>query len=760
MGLLEREGALAALSADLVAATRGEGRTILVNGEAGIGKTSVLEAFVRDRSISRVLWGACEALFTPRPLGPLHDLARASQGRLKTMHADGGDRAALFAAVLDELTLLPAPTVLVIEDIHWADAATLDLIRFLGRCIHRAPALMILSYRDDELDSTHLLRSILGHLSSRHVTRIALSRLSPSAVASLAAERQRSDAGLHAATGGNPFFVTEVLDSAGGAVPATIRDAVLGRAAGLDASAREVLEFAAIVPRAIESSLLESVLAPSARALEDCIASGLLLTEGATLRFRHELARVAVEESIAHVRARQLHARVLAALRATADEAAMLARLVHHAQLAEDTSAVLTLAPRAAKDSASRGARREAAAHCKVALALAKALSDDEHADLLETYAGHCFELNDLAAAIPAREEAIALFERIGNRARQSESLARHAMPLVRALRNADADQASRRAIAIAQALPEGPQLANAYATEAYLRMLNRDYRDAIAWGEKAIALAERFESRHTLASAYTSVGAAMLFVDYSRGCDCVRTAIAIARELDDGGAATADAYVMLGTGSGEIYELGTADRLLAEGIAFARAHDLDRLGGYMEAWQALVDVYRGRWDIAGERANALLGREVAGSTNRLMTLVALGRLRQRRGDPGVDAVLDEALDLAQLSRTLQRVAPVRCARAEAAWLRRDVETVRREASGALELVRSKGHPWFLGELTYWLWRIGDLDAAPEACDAPYALQIGGRWREAAAPGANSDVRTSRPARWPKEASPRSGRHW
>lgn len=192
---------------------------------------------------------------------------------------DGTDRAGLFIAVLDELIAAPAPALLILEDIHWADAATLDLIKFLGRRIHRAPALMILSYRDDELDSTHLLRSILGHLPSRHVSRLPLQRLSIAAVAKLAEGMKRNDAELHSVTGGNPFFVTEVLANPEGGVPATVRDAVLGRAALLKPAAREVLEFASIVPRAVEASLIDRVLAPESKAVEECVESGLLLAE-------------------------------------------------------------------------------------------------------------------------------------------------------------------------------------------------------------------------------------------------------------------------------------------------------------------------------------------------------------------------------------------------------------------------------------------------------------------------------------------------
>jgi DNA-binding CsgD family transcriptional regulator/tetratricopeptide (TPR) repeat protein len=456
-----------------------------------------------------------------------------------------------------------------------------------------------------------------------------------------------------------------------------------------------------------------------------------LIADEKSLRFRHELARVAVEQSLTAPRTKALHARALDAL-TTLAASPPLARLVHHAVHANDAAAVLRLAPQAAREAAARGARREAAAHCRAALAFSDQLSDADHATLLEDYARHCFELNDLAAAIPAREAAIALFGKLGDFARQSAALAAHAMPLVRALRNAEADAASQRAIAIAETLPVGPELARAYETEAYLRMLNRDCHEAVTWGQKAIALAEQFHDNEILAAAHSSVGAALLFIDYPRACEELLTSMRIAGTLDDGGAGVAEAYVMLGSGSAEVFQFANAAHYLQEGIAFARAHDLDRLCGYMEAWQASLDIYQGRWDEAGKHANALLAREIFGSTNRVAALVTLCRLRIRRGDPGVDELLDEALELAMRSGTLQRIAPVRCLRAERAWLAGDEARVSSEAAAAYQLAGQKQHAWFLGEMAYWLWRVGEIDSAPAGAAEPYVLQIGGRWREAA----------------------------
>jgi DNA-binding CsgD family transcriptional regulator/tetratricopeptide (TPR) repeat protein len=732
--LLERDGPLATLAASALAAAGGRGSTVLVSGEAGIGKTTLLERFEASLAPGRVLWGGCESLSTPRPLGPLHDIAAQSAGRLRALLATTHDRVALFAAVLDELSNAAGPTVLVLEDVHWADEATLDLVKFVGRRIHRLPALLVLSYRDD-VASLGTLRAVLGELPSAHLVRIALPRLSRAAVEGLAARSSQLDgAGIYEATSGNPFFVTEILrqGSALSGVPATVRDAVLGRADPLPLKAREVLQLAAIVPRQIELALVDAVLAPATEDVEACVLGGLLLAEGRTLRFRHELARTTIEESILPPRATLLHARVLAALAARPLGTVPLAQLAHHAQRAGDIEAVLRWAPQAASEAGLRGARREAVAHLRAALAHADRLDDATHASLLDAFATHSFELNDMAVAIPAREAAITLFARLGDVARESDSHARRAVALVRALRNGDADAASRRAIALVENLAPGRELARAAATESYLRMLNRDYEEAVAWGEQAIALAERLDDPVTLAGACNSVGAALMFVDYPRGCEHVLKSMEIARGLGDGGAAVADAYVMIGTASGEVGEFAVAERYLDEGIAFARSRDLDRLAGYMEGWQALCDMYRGRWSLAGERANAAAAREAAGTTNRIVALVALGRLRTRRGDPGTAAVLDEALDLAARTGTLQRLAPVSAARAEAAWIEGRDDDVVAEVERSFALAAKKRHPWFLGELAFWLWRVGRLSAPPAGCAEPYHLQMAGRWQDAA----------------------------
>ncbi len=210
MNLLERDQWFEQLVLLLRAAATGQGRIVLVSGEAGIGKTVLAEQFVcQYDQAARHLWGACDVLFTPRSLGPLYDMAAQTQGPLPSLLQRETPRPVLFAACLDELQQHNGPTVMVIEDVHWADEATLDLITFLGRRISHLPALLLLMYRDDELGREHPLRVVLGDLPNTAVVLLRLSPLSEQAVMRLARQvEERSAHQLYAITGGNPFFVT------------------------------------------------------------------------------------------------------------------------------------------------------------------------------------------------------------------------------------------------------------------------------------------------------------------------------------------------------------------------------------------------------------------------------------------------------------------------------------------------------------------------------------------------------------------------
>ena len=733
--LLERQSDLLVLETALERARAGWGQFVLVSGEAGIGKTALVEHFVQGHGGSvSVLRSYCDPLLTPSALGPLDDIVRELGSDLSKELLEGGRTSSIFARFLEILTRLPRPVMLVIEDIHWADEATIDLVKYLGRRLDGSRVLMIVTLRDDEVQRHDGLRLLLGDLATtRNVARVELARLSREAVASLAGGRVTDIDGLLRSTGGNPFFVTEVIASPAAEVPTTVRDAVLGRIARLGVEGRRLLDLAAVVGARVEYELLEAVAGSAGEGLSDCLSLGILQDVGHGLAFRHELARNAVLEAIDPLRRRAISRQVLAAaVGAGFVQKGLTARLAHYAECAGSAPDVILYGTAAGGTASSLGAHREAAAHYRSVLRFSDGRDNADRARTFADYARECAVLDRLPEAIEAYREAVALWADAGDAARQAEALSLLAWPLVRHGANAEADEVAGQAIALLEPLGPSGELANAYRTQAHLRMLDRDCGAAVAIGGKAIDMAEALGDMSTLAQAEMVVGAAKLVTDDMEGRAHLDRCIEIARA---GGLheVVALARMNIGTSYGEQYRFAEAEAELLDGIAFARDHDLDHSGHYMASWLALTHMFQGRWDEASAICAELLAQPNLAAISRIMALVALGRIRVRRGDPGARDVLDEALLLARQTSTLQRLAPVHAARAELAWFAGDPEQAAAEAARVIELAQRRRHVWHTGEMLFWRHSAGESVPNVDWIAAPYARQIAGGWDQAAA---------------------------
>jgi predicted ATPase len=465
--LVEREFAEQKLAEALASARQGVGRTVLAYGEAGIGKTSLIEAWAQGSQDVRWLWGGCEALYSPRPLGPLFDMATGLDEASRRLLTQEGGGAELFSAVLQQLQEPGRPTIMVIEDLHWADAATLDLVKFLARRIHRTAAVLVLTFRDDEVGESHPLRGVLGDLPPDALIRIPLAPLSQAGVAVLARRASRPAEGLFAATGGNPFFVTEAIRGEG--LPASVRDAVLARATRQPPGVRAILELSSLVPGRIEAGLVDAILAPSSAEISSALSSGLLVADARGYAFRHELARIAVEQALPAPLAAALHGRLLAALQSgvVGREGVAKARLVHHAAGANNSRAVLELAPQAAEEAVTHRAHREAASLYAIALSHAGGLPPRERAVLLEQRAYRCYMTDQLDEAISARLSALVIWRSLGEQEQEGRTLRWLSRLSWFIGRGADAERYADEAVRLLQSVPPGRELAWALSNRA-----------------------------------------------------------------------------------------------------------------------------------------------------------------------------------------------------------------------------------------------------------------------------------------------------
>jgi DNA-binding CsgD family transcriptional regulator len=729
--LLERAEALAVLAGELDALVGiGDGRLVLIGGEAGIGKSALVNAFCSGLGAVRVLSGACDALLTPRPLGPLVDIAEQTGGQLADLVQAGASPGELLAGLARELRPR-SPSVVVLEDLHWADEATLDVFRLLGRRIGTVPALVLATYRDDELDRVHPLRLVLGELPRAGVRRLSLAPLSVRAVASLAGPHRTDPDRLHQRTAGNPFFVTEAL-AAGVLLPDSVRDAVLARAARLDGGARALLDAVAITPPHAELWLLQALGGDEFARLEECIASGMLRAGGEAVAFRHEIARVAIEDALPPDRVLALHRLALQALLAQPGVKVDLARLVHHAEAACDGNAVLRYAPEAGERAALLGAHREAAAQFARALRFAERLESHERAGLLERLSYECYLTDAMGEAIDARRAALAEHRRRGDRLREGDGHRWLSRLSWFGGDNTTAQTEARQAVELLQTLPPGRELAMAYSNMAQLRMNADDVAGTRVWGARAIELAERLGEPEILVHALNNVGTAELMGGELDGAAKVERSAALAREqgLDEH---VARAHTNLACGWIERRDYALGDRQLEQGIEYCRERDLGSWLLYMTGWRARSQLEQGHWEEAAACATVVLDRPDVAAPSRITPLAVLGRLRARRGDPDPFTPLNEASELARATGEIQRLLPVALARAEARWLAGEPTLVAAETDAVLELAIEHQRAWGVGELLLWRRRAAIAEQArPVSVAEPFRLELDGAAASAA----------------------------
>jgi DNA-binding CsgD family transcriptional regulator len=724
--LLERDSCLADLSGWWADAPRG-GCVVLVGAEAGLGKTSLMRAFADQLKDARVFWGACDALFTPRPLAPLLDVARQAGGALQDAVRNKADRDALFAAALDELE--QRPTLVIFEDLHWADDATLDFLKFVGRRIARTRAMLVVTYRDDEIPPRHPLHLVLADLPRMHTHRLGLGPLSEASVAHLAAQSGRTAPDLHRITGGNPLFVTEVLASDGAAVPGTIREAVLARAARLSEGARRVAEVVSVVPTAAEAWLVEAMVAPTAADIDGCLQVGMQRRQDGALAYRHELVRRAFEASLPPLHRRELHGSILNALRGRGEVPP--ARLAHHAAGAEDGAAVLVHAHAAAIQAAALGAHREAAAHFAAALAHASTIEADRRAELHERLAYEYYLTDRIDAALAARRTALDIWCSLGRTLRQGDNLRWLSRLSWFQGHRADAERYAADAIAALETLPAGRELALAYSNRSQLEMLAYRSVEAVEWADRALQLAGRLGDTEVVVHALNNRGAARLFRGETDGDDDLLRSLDEALRGDMHEHA-ARAYTNLSSTAVCARRYAVAAQFLEEGIAYTERLDLDAWRLYMLAWRARQRLECGDWLGAGDDAQSVVGNLRTSAVARLPALVVLAQLRTRRGDPDAEAPLREAEEIAGQTLEIQRTAPLLAAVAEAAHLQDDLAAVVPRLRAVYETSYAQQDPWIRGMLATWQWRAGAMSSLPEGCAEPYRLEADGRWREAA----------------------------
>ncbi|OLE21215.1 MAG: hypothetical protein AUG44_28305 [Actinobacteria bacterium 13_1_20CM_3_71_11] len=463
--------------------------------------------------------------------------------------------------------------------------------------------------------------------------------------------------------------------------------------------------MAALTGTRVELRLLESATGCPAPALDELVASGLLGDDGTGLRFRHEIARLAVARAVPAHRARSIHRLVLAAVCAT--DCADDARLAFHAEAAGDGAAVLRYAPAAARQAARLASHREAAAQFGRALRFAGGADAAMRAELHQGYAEEASLLDRWPDAEAAAEQALALWREAGDPLREGDALRRLSRIRWNMCHGRAAVAAAEAAVAALEPLGPSVELAWSYATSANQRMLYAEHDAAIELARRAQALAVRFgatdvssDALNTEATSAAAKGASVNGMDWAGQ---LRRALDLALA---GGhqEQAARAYTNLAGIHNDRREFAAAERYLADGIAYCDEHDITTYAMCLRGERSTLLERTGRWDEAVALSTELLRAAGPSPANRLCTLIRLGALRARRGDPDVWPCLDEAADSAEENGEPQQRVPARLARAEAYWLAGRPAEARREAELADDACANLD-AWLRGAVAVWLSR-------------------------------------------------------
>lgn len=709
------------------AASEGAGQTVFVTGEAGAGKTTLLRAFEARMSGARLLRGACEDLSIPEALGPLRDIAGDAGVDLDALFRDERDRLDVFGRLLFAIEAPDQTALLLIEDLHWADEATLDFLRFAARRLRGRRILLVVSSRDDETEGRPQIRRALGGVPPFDVTRIALQPLSTEAVARMAAGTRQDADELYRITGGNAFYVSELLKVGVGEGLRSLQDTILHRIGRLHPDVQTVIEAVSVFPRRAERAWALDVAGSGDEDVIDMAAdTGLIEDRDGYLAFRHEIARQVVENTLRSGRRRRLNKALLAVMQTAGT--VPNARLLHHARAADDLTETARLAPVAGREALAAGANRQAADYLAIAVDLADPQDTGPFAALLFDAGEACRLANRMLDAVGFFERALSVTE--GNPVLRARTLQRLSRVKWIAGKKVQARTLGDEAIALLE--PEGSgELAMALAHRAQVAMSDFAVQESLPLARRAEDMARRLGridivshalSTQSLVSLFDSSEINALYAESITAAKAARSPVNLVRCLANSGIVNwcglrfPEALSLLDTAIETAFETDTTEQVnFHQGF---RVHVLDRMG---------------QWDDALAKAQDILSRPLEEASPKIMLRLTVSRIAMRRGEDDAAQHLDEILTWLGDEEDARHICDVACLFVERAWLGFDDGV---PAQALMDHARAIAiNPMLKEDLLDWQRRL-DPSRLPDnihGLHAPYNAAMAGDRRKAAA---------------------------
>lgn len=705
MELFERESFLALLDKRFREISSGEGHCFFITGEAGIGKTSLVKEFLKQvERISIQFTGSCDLLFTPRPLAPLYDIASQIKDDLLEQISSISSRSELFLKFTHEIAQQTKPVIVAFEDIHWADEATLDFVKFFARRIGQVKCLFILTWRDDEVVGQHPLRNVLGHLVPGTFTRVQLTPLSIDAVQQLAARRGYNGEEVYSISGGNPFYVNEILAHYSPGIPDNIKDSILAIYNDLSDETKNTWQLLSVIAEGIEVKRFSGVNEDYIDTISNCMAKKILVVKNDKLLFKHELYRRTIEESLSPFKRIDLNKKVLGFFLQAFEESGEIERIVHYAKNASQNELVVKYAPIAARQAASFGAHIEASKLYLSAIEYYNGKEKDLLVQFYEDYAYECYLTNQITEAIFYQTKALAIRKEKDDPEKLGDCLRFLSRLWWFDGNRKQAENFAVQAIEVLDHQPASRAKAMVYANMAFLKMQSDETDECIHWSEKAIALAKQLNDEEILAYALNSKGSTLMInrPTMQEGIALLQESLDIALKNDFHEHA-GRAYTALASNAVSMKEYALAQKNLDIGINYCEENDLGSLRLYMLNWKARLYLETGNWKEARNIAENLVKLENILSIIKLGALTVLAILRMRKGDEDVLSLLTEAKEKAFDTMELHRVLPVATAFLEYEWITGNRFMQPEDIDRTIGMIKQVKKDFTKSKFFYWL---------------------------------------------------------
>lgn len=734
MELIERDGFLKILQTYFKNIAFGEGHCVFVSGEAGIGKTSLVKAFCKEhKDDCNIYQGACDALVTPRPLAPLYDIIWQVNGNLWPGNQTLEKRSELFASLFRELANQNQKTIIVFEDIHWADEATLDFIKFFARRITQLPCLFILTFRDDESTVHSSVRNVLGQLPPDSFTRLHLIPLSREAVTNMAIARGYNGEDVFAISGGNPFYVNEILASYSPGVPENIKNAILDVYDQQEEGTKHAWQIFSVIPEGLEINRFAKLKSSWDEAMDHCFALKIIIVKNDRIIFKHELYRRTIETSLSPFKRIELNKVILNLFLSSFEAEGEIERILQYAKNANEDKLVIKYAPIAARRAACVGAHIEASKLFLTAIECSDPNDENQLAEFYEAYAYECYLTNKIKEAIIYTGKLLKILKEKENIEKTGNCLRFLSRLWWLDGNRKNAENFAEQAIDLLKNQPSSSAQAMAFSNMSQLKMLFDQPRECITWGERAIEIAREAHDEGALSHALNNVGSVQMNLPLlkEQGMKLLQESLAIALKNSFHEHA-ARAYSNLGSNGVKLKDYVLAKKILDEGIQYCEERELDSWKLNMLSFKAQMCLETGEWSMAYDIADTLLKTEDKPRGFKIGALIVLGTIKMRRGDEDAINLLLQAKAKSFETMELQRIIPSLIALLEYEWLTGKIFIETKELDSVKNMIEKSIDIASRSEYAFWLWKARKYNIALVDFYEPYKLLNSGKIERAA----------------------------